>query len=352
MPVVTLTKANSVAYDTEIRQDGPSTNYARNTAISVGTLSNGNIIRLQMFFDLGLIPNDAIINSAILTLYQNPASAAIRNYDVHPLNAPWVDTTPTWNSPTPYNSSKKVTSSIGTAVGNVSIDVKQLVQDMMNGAYANNGFLIKDSNESVVNSAKSFNSLDYTSNQPTLTIDYTIPTTGKKQAEYVGVGAFSNSTTTSISMPNPIGVQNGDLLVAHLIGTASVTFTTPSGWVKQVDLLDSSTRVIVATKFKTSADAGPFTFTASSAAGMTGRIHAFRNVKDINNKAGSATGLTSYYAPPGVTASVDNALSVLLNASSGSSVSFAPPLNYDEKDDTASASSSGGNLQISQRYLY
>ncbi|EJL24593.1 DNRLRE domain-containing protein [Brevibacillus sp. BC25] len=345
--LVTLTKSNSVAYDTLLQELYPTTNYYNASSLAVG-MASGYLSRSQIFFDFGAIPNDVVINSAFLNLYQAASSSGTRIYDVHPLTSAWQESIPTWNAPTPFNPFKKTSLTVGSAAGTISFDVKQLVQEMVNGTYANFGFLIKDSDETTNSTSKGFNSLDYTSNQPTLTIDYSIPTTGKKQVEYVGNNWSHNGGGTGVSLVLPAGTTAGDLLIASVNLASSATITPPSGWVTAVDTVVVGRRYAVYYKNMQPGETS-YSFTSTANTEWNARILAYRNVKGVQTvKTNSYSSEAASFSPGNTYATTDNTMFVLVTQVSGN-YSFNTPLNYNAAFNYISVSDP---IAISNGYMH
>lgn len=343
MPVVTLSKTNSKAFDTFVQSSNPNTSYATLDSAYVGA-TGGNKYRMMLFFDFGLIPNDAIINSASLNLHQ--ASGTARTLDIHPITAPWQDTD-TWNSNIPYDSNKKATVSAGGGAVAITVDVKSIVQDMINGVNNNYGFLIKlaDETQSLLGS---IDSLDHATaaNRPTLTIDYTIPSTGKKCVEYITTSSqiASGGSVTYLDVPIPAQAQAGDLLILQSSGAYAQTF--PGDWTVQASgSVGGNSYRYVTTKFMQAGDS-TVRITATQMGAIYAKISVFRNVKSVATKNSTTyTSSTSSFFPPATTTSVSRSLFLLINHAGLSSITFTQPLSYSELSD-----SNGWGL--SGRYMY
>ena len=349
MSVVTLNQTNVNVSDTWIVQNLPTTNYGTNNFLNIGNQgSSPNMnTRALIKFDLGLIPNDAIINSATL----NFKTSAINNrtINIHKITSNWDANTATWNLQPSFDSNVYSSKLVNT-VGAVSFDVKSLVQEWVNGT-VNYGFLLKDSNEAVsVTTSTGFYSTEDTtaSNRPTLTIDYTIPSTGKKQVEYVGNGGLANNASSASITPNiPAGKQAGDLLIAHVAGGISA-FSIPNGWTQLLTTIQS-VRILIAYKFAQATETNP-TFTNDANVGKSAVIHAFRNVKAINNSVQTNfTSVTSIYPTAGTLSStVQKAMLLLLNYEDNS-YAITQPLSHTEITELAG---SAGRLHGSYKYLH
>lgn len=348
--LVTLTQNNSIMRDAGIASGVPTQNLGSATTVAIGQGSSG-VYRLLMFFDFGLIPNNAIINSATLFMRQNAVNGAASQVDIHPITVDWTETGATWaNSNANYDASKKVSSTPPmTANIDTNFDVKTLVQDMVNGEYPNFGFMIKQGDEIKPSINRTFctKENETVAYRPTLTIDYSIPTTGKKQVEYIGNGgAISATNATSFTIPLPTS-QTGDALIAQLRYYSTETVTIPSGWsILTNTLVGGTTRHIFLYKIKTSNEPN-LTLTTTQPYYWSGVIHVLRNVKGYKTATiGAFTSGGSAY-PPATSTTVDKTLFMLLNNNEMDNA-FTPPLSYNEVLDQ----SANGQHQAAVKYMY
>lgn len=352
MPSINLNYANVIAKDVSIYKAGATTNYEGQSSLYVGVNTNATEIwRTLLTFDLGLIPNDAIINSATLKLYKEPTTSAARTFDVHKITSAWVPTGVTWNTAPTFNAAPVASLSVGTAPGLQSFDVKSLVQDWVNGA-PNNGLMLKANEETTINILlqAAANEASTTANRPILTIDYTIPSTGKKQVEYMGQGTILNGISgTSATYPLPAGVQQGDLLISHVITQTTQSVTLPSGWTwLYADAIGATLLLTQAYKFANVNEQDPV-FSCGSNTGWEGAIAVFRNVKSVIGQARTThSSTTTVFSPPStITVTVDDSVFVLLN--SFISANATPPLNFNELYDVVAG---GHKIQSALRYMY
>lgn len=348
MPVVTLTKDNSVTLDTYVFKGSPANSFSAQTALRVGwnTASADYINRSLLKFDLGLIPNDAIIHSATLKL-TGVRYSLNRVINIHKVIGAW-DANANWNNKPSVESSPFTNINYNSAKA-YNIDITSLVQEWVNGQVQNNGLLLMDSDETVANSWAEFYSFDAGTNQPTLTIDYTIPTTGKKQVEYVGSGTpVSVGTSTKIlTIPVPSIAKPGDFMVARVIVQApDLPITASSGWQLQLHQ-NPNAAYYVFTKFLEAGETSA-TFSTSIGTGKAGILHVFRNVKAINTKAQRVLTSTANASPPDTTATVDRTAFLILNSNSPG-YAYTPPLSYAE---LTNSYSNWGVFNSNLRYMY
>lgn len=357
MPSITLTYANTVIKDASLWGTNPTTNYSVNS-LDVGSAgsSGGLAARALLKFDLGLIPNDAIINSATLRLV-NAGTNPARTIYIRRVTSDWIDTTVNYSNQPPYTTSDQVTFvNPGGSFGGVNqIDVKSLVQSWVSGS-PNYGMIFIDSNESDNSNKRSnfdHSEASNTANRPTLTIDYTIPSTGKKQVEYVGSSsAATSSAATSITPNLPTGIQQGDLLFAHIIASSG-SVSAPVGWTKLQELTNvqaSGKTISLWYKFATNSESNP-TFSTSSSVQWAVSVSAFRNVKQIGETTDRVyTSNTNPFSAPSLTTAYNKALLLSINSFTYQ-VSATPPLSFNELYDYA-ATGASVDLQLSMRYLH
>lgn len=335
MSVVALSRDNSQYQDTYVEQ-GTTLTQGGASSLNFGTRNIANkVTRALLKFDLGLIPNDVIINSATLKLYQTGAPAVNDPFAVYAATGAWDNNT-TWDTKPVYSSTYKAdVLSPPSNNSSFTVDVKNIVEAWVNGTLPNNGFVLGANDEALLrDNTRSIGSFENATiaNRPQLTIDYTIPSTGKKQVEYVGSGAVSKSMP-GVNQPAkptlPNGVQAGDLLVMFA-GTNS-SYTVPSGWT-EVAKVTSPNNHVVFTKRATASEPSTVTF-GSSTASSGAVIHAFRNVKDVAQiKQVTVVQYTNTFTPGNITGiAVDSAV-LLLNVGYGQGNS-TPPLNFQEISD-------------------
>ncbi|UKL01398.1 DNRLRE domain-containing protein [Brevibacillus brevis] len=353
--LVMLTKSNSVTVDTFIKQDYPTTAIGGSGVLYVGSdTTSGSTQRALLKFDLGLIPNDAIINSATLRLYKGGGNAPSRTHNIHEVTSPWDGVT-TWNTAPTFNPTVASSLALGPSNDWKTFDVKTLVQAWVSGS-ANNGLLLKDANETTLSTLATYNSFDSTGNQPTLTIDYSIPTTGKKQVELLGNASNNQTNQSSAHIPNfPAGyqAQAGDLALIHVI-TYDYTVTPTNGWqiIRQA-VAPSGHRYTLAYKFLAASEVASVALSSPSSIGWHSKTLILRNVKAI--KESSYRGIadqTAYYpfdAGTSKTLSVDKAMMLLFNFYAGTANTFTQPLSYAEPYDDIS---SGYRQQAAYRYMH
>jgi len=348
--LVAISPANSVVRDTRMNSTNASTNYGTENTIAIQ--GGSTIDRALQLFDLGLIPNNAVINSAVLKLYKESGVASSVN--LHKVITDWVDTSATWAIAPSFNSTAVATLSFTATNGFHQFDLKTLVQDWINGD-KNCGMLFKLPNEATsVNIQLSSANNPTVANRPVLEVDFSIPTTGKKQVEYVGSGAVASTASgTSISVPLAVGVITDDLLVAVIQnGSGQGNISTPSGWTLQFTYPSiRSSSYAIYTRFATSST-GNVVFSSAYTSNWGGRIHAFRNVKSIHQKASQAMSANTNFQPTEgtINATITNLLAAVFN-SADSNYRFTPQINFFEVIDEGQPQDKYGN-QVMLSYMH
>jgi hypothetical protein len=139
--VKTATGAHN--HDTMISLEKPNDNYGSNAFafVSGGTTFSPALPQQALFtFDLSSIPAGATIISSGMTLSQTTTGALTAN--VHKILAAWNENTVTWNSfGGAYDAA--VYKTFNTGLATVTIDIKTVTQDWINGVLPNNGLLIE-----------------------------------------------------------------------------------------------------------------------------------------------------------------------------------------------------------------
>jgi hypothetical protein len=181
--------------DAWIASNAATSNYGTHTALHVGE-DNGSIsIRRGLIkFDLSGIPSNAVITSAILSLWKiDGASSNTRTYRVYRTKRVWTETGVTYNK---FDGSSDWQTAGGfgandceqTDIGSLSLTASAAVGEkqftllvaaiqasITGGAWTNNGFLFKADTESA--DLTIFAASDYSieTQRPKLTIEYDVP---------------------------------------------------------------------------------------------------------------------------------------------------------------------------------
>ncbi|WP_309479194.1 DNRLRE domain-containing protein [Brevibacillus agri] len=329
MPVVTLNYTNTYIMDGHVYENTPTSSYGTGPTFSVGKDVNGFRYYGLLYFDFGLIPNDAIINSATLGLYKSSGDAL--TIDIHAVTSSWNEGI-SWNTKPSFEASPSASFSVSAANQAYTADVKNLVQRIVNGENIK-GFLLRQE-ASFVGCAFMTRENGATGGRPTLTIDYTIPSTGKKQVEFVGANSSQVGSGTTLNLPMPTGVAIGDLLIAMVYTSSTSVITEPSGWTLIAnDVASSSYYFSVLYKFADGTEGASQTFTRTGASGISGISLAYRNVKKLDTYATKIQTTTSLPSLANATLSAQKTLAVIIHSLTGGG-SYTPPLSFSEVLDT------------------
>lgn len=199
MPTYTSQPDEASGIDTFIQSNAATTNRGTATGLEIGENSGITkaVSRALIKFDLSPIPSTAIISSATLTITpESDRSNNARTLSVYRQKRAWVETEATWNI---YSTGNNWQTAGGfgandceqTSIGHVSISASQTVnvgvdisltasaiQEIVNGTWTNNGFLLKvdtEANDQFVYYSSGAATASY---RPKLVIEYTVPVNG------------------------------------------------------------------------------------------------------------------------------------------------------------------------------
>lgn len=271
MPIVKLDYTNSLIEDTYVRNNGGENgNYSTAVTLNVG-VEGVTKYETLLKFNMGMIPNGVIINSAILTMVvANGSSITVQ---------PRLITTDFDVAKVTYNTKPVVDNIAYPSSTTTEIELKEIIQKILNGE----GYGVFLESVNFLRTFHSFNSSS-TGYRPTLIIDYSIPTEDKKQVEYVGYSESSSADTkTLLNVKYPVGIVQGDMLVAYVTSLSDSKRIAPEGWsILSDEAFVPSFSVNLAIMYKRYdgvRNEDDFTFSARSP--ITLSIQAFRNVKGI-----------------------------------------------------------------------
>ncbi len=165
--------------DTGVENVSPTNNYALLFLTGIGN-SASNIVRTYIEFDLSSIPANARVFDADLKFYQfNTLGTDNFTVGLHKITSTWDESTITWNLQPTSSTSAEVTNNITAGATTwESWDIVALVQGWLDGTITNYGMMLKDTDESSVNTIAHFFTSDYTTDatkRPKLEIVYYIP---------------------------------------------------------------------------------------------------------------------------------------------------------------------------------
>ena len=241
--------------DTRFSTSTPTTNYGTSNLNIGEDNSSASVRRMLIKFNLSSIPDNAIINSATLSLWQSAdLSNNNRTLRVYRSLRAWVETQATWEIYSTGNSWETAggfgaNDAEQTDIGSRAFSSAEAngekqwtltasaIQEFTSGAVANNGFLLKADTES--DDMYRFYSSDETvetTQRPKLVIDYTIPTDIPTATNTATATDTPTNTATATDTPGPTPTATN---TATDTATPTATFTpsittatpTPSGYV-------------------------------------------------------------------------------------------------------------------------
>lgn len=188
------------------------------------------IRRAYIDFDWSVIPANATIQSATLTLYNDSLSQSTSGQHqqlsgsnemyMERIITPWNELTVTWNNQPSVTTANQI--SIPASTGpyvDYDIDVTTLVQDIIDNPGAGYGFALRLQNENYYRSVifAGSNHSDSTI-RPKLEITYTISAKGISESENDNILVFPNLVTSGISILSQDGKPINSLSVVDLEG--------------------------------------------------------------------------------------------------------------------------------------
>lgn len=138
--------------DAVIESSFPNQYFGSDAFFSIFSWTNGGIVntaRALIRFDLSEIPNYTSIKSAILVLYwreyDNLKEHTGENaFTIYKINQPWNENNVSWNNqPTISNLDSIVIPKSMSSNQNYTVDVTNMVQDMIENPITNYGFMLK-----------------------------------------------------------------------------------------------------------------------------------------------------------------------------------------------------------------
>ena len=165
--------------DVGVETANPLANYGDLLFSGIGN-SVSTIVRMYIKFDLSAVPTNARVVDVDLKLYQCDTLGS-NNFTIglYNVTSDWEESTINWNSQPTSSTDAEITNNITAgAVAWESWDIDTLVQSWLDGDISNYGMVLKDTEETSVNTIAYFWTSDYTvdpSKYPKLEIDYYIP---------------------------------------------------------------------------------------------------------------------------------------------------------------------------------
>jgi hypothetical protein len=162
-----------IAYDPTSTVESINTNFGSSEVFNTGMISKG-VRQALLGFDLGPVPAGAQIQSATLQLWIKQ-DFELQPVRVHRITAPWSESTVTWASfDEDYDPAVEASfSNNGPGyVGEVTVDISNLVEEWVEGSFPNDGVLLEQSGTTNT----SYWSSEYKpATRPALVVCYTNP---------------------------------------------------------------------------------------------------------------------------------------------------------------------------------
>jgi hypothetical protein len=152
---------------------------------AIAWTNSGNLskVRSLIQFDLSMIPTNALVTDAKLSLFYNTSSSEGQHAGTNAsyfqrILAPWSETTVTWNNQPPTTTTGQILlpTSTSNTQNYININITSFVMDMVANPSANFGFMLKLANETVSKKLILSSSDHLTpAMRPLLVITYTAP---------------------------------------------------------------------------------------------------------------------------------------------------------------------------------
>ena len=211
--VVTIEPDEITGWDTFINEDRETEYYGTDDDIRLDS-EIGKVLRILIRFDTDSIPSTAVVNSAVLRLYElSGGKGGDVVFSIHALDVPFVEDEATWAEPSiadfwanpggDYGSDIYYNGTFDNTVGWRSLDITTLVECWVRGSVPNSGMIFVPE-EADGDAVKLFTSADESGNseyRPKLVVDYTIQgSEGAYESDLIGPG--TNATFTAASWSN------------------------------------------------------------------------------------------------------------------------------------------------------
>ena len=165
--------------DSIVETKNPNTNDDTATFCEIVRNLPYNICREYMQFDLSTVPANAVVVDTDLKLYHGTNDSDNFTIGLYKVTSDWDEDTIDWDNQPTCSVDAEITSDIITAaITWESWDIDTLVQAWLDGSITNYGVVLKDTDESSVNTFATFVTSDYMTDptkRPELVIDYYIP---------------------------------------------------------------------------------------------------------------------------------------------------------------------------------
>ncbi|HOW26547.1 MAG TPA: Ig-like domain-containing protein [Bacteroidales bacterium] len=238
------TTDNSVE-DSYIKADSDGNdNYGGSTTLEIGKKTAKAKRGLFRFNNVTTIPSNAVVQSALFSIYLTGGDNNTLTYNVHQLTQTWTEAGVTWlkydgtnnwtNAGGTYNSTAAATLTTGKVVGYKEFSIPGIVQNWVktpaNGGYANYGIIVKQANEATgIDKRHQFGSSENNTLglRPKLVVTYVTPLPCApliNRAPLANPDFATTPSSTAISIPvltNDSDPDAGNTLSILSIGTVT-----------------------------------------------------------------------------------------------------------------------------------
>lgn len=227
-PTITLQPDATAGEDTPLISSTPTRNYGGATGASVGRTTSTTLSRFLLKFDLSSLPDSAILDSSILTLYQTQTNSNPNTIEIFRSKRAWVESQATWNVYA-TGSSWQEAGGFGaddcdaTVIGSLAFTGSEtagyrdfvLTPTTKADLDFGNGWLLKATDEVTASAHRAFNTSDVSTAayRPKLVIEYTVEGTDALTANGITTG------TPTLGSPT--------LGQVHALTGTAITATTP-----------------------------------------------------------------------------------------------------------------------------
>lgn len=195
------TSIGSYGSDNVVKSNAGTTVYTSLTTLQCTRDASNNISRSLLSFNLSGIPSNAIISSAVLTLYGTAHSGSNAAY-LKRNTASWDQSSATWNTKPATTTTGQISlSQSSSATQNYVLNVQSIIQDMINIPGANYGWTLVKQNEGVTGELV-FASADHATSalRPKLDITYSIPMDVKgAMVQATGISSANGGLNVTVS---------------------------------------------------------------------------------------------------------------------------------------------------------
>jgi hypothetical protein len=194
------------------------------------------IIRTFLWIDLSQIPTNATISSAVLQLYHDPVFAAVpvagdNAFWVERVTQAWAENTITWNNqPTSTTTNRNASPTFSSTDNVFAINVGDVVKDIFTSG-VNNGMVLKLKTEQYYRNVV-FGSTENPdpSKRPSLTVTYTVPSTGTETVAETPFAVYPNPAQNTVTITGAEGnasIRILDAIGREVLHNADYGFNTP-----------------------------------------------------------------------------------------------------------------------------